>query len=759
MTKIFKNSIVLFILLHLCSFSVFAHEGAIKGTVNDSLSGEKVEGVTIHLVGTNQITSTDLLGNFTFSDLHPGAYQLRFSSLGYEALIKSVEVTGNETSKISVLLNPSIIVLSEVMIAPKGEIGSTMQTISKIDIELRPTQSSQDVLRMVPGLITAHHAGGGKSEQIFLRGFDIDHGTDIKLDVDGIPVNMVSHAHGQGYADLHFLTPEVIDYVDFNKGPYYAQHGDFNTSGYASFKTKNYLDKSSVKLEAGRFDSYRMVGMFDILDKEMKAKNQSAYITSEYMFTNGYFESPQNFNRINLMGKYHRVIGDNKILTVSISTFSSKWEASGQIPDRAVKEGMISRFGSIDDKEGGNTSRFNVNFILTKIMKNEGIFKNQLYFVNNNFELYSNFTFFLQDSINGDQIKQKERRYMYGYNTSYLKSSLLGRKKLRSEIGMQIRYDDSNDASLSRTAQRKIILQRLALGQINQLNAALYIDESLNLSEKFTINAGVRFDQFQFEYVNELESLYTRKVKSKNVFSPKLNFFYSFHSNFQLYLKTGVGFHSNDTRVVTAGSAKKTLPRAFGVDIGAFFKPVKRLLVNAAFWGLDLEQEFVYVGDEAVVELSGYTRRYGFDLSLRYQLINWLFLDMDANFAVPRSLNVPEGEDYIPLAPTITSIGGITAKFKNGLNASVRYRHIGDRPANENNTVTALGYTILDAVINYTQPKYALGLTMENLLNIDWNEAQFDTETKLKNEIQSVSELHYTPGTPFFIKGSASVFF
>jgi len=132
---------------------------------------------------------------------------------------------------------------------------------------------------------------------------------------------------------------------------------------------------------------------------------------------------------------------------------------------------------------------------------------------------------------------------------------------------------------------------------------------------------------------------------------------------------------------------------------------------------------------------------------------------MDANFAVPRSLNVPEGEDYIPLAPTITSIGGITAKFKNGLNASVRYRHIGDRPANENNTVTALGYTILDAVINYTQPKYALGLTMENLLNIDWNEAQFDTETKLKNEIQSVSELHYTPGTPFFIKGSASVFF
>jgi len=238
MTKIFKNSIVLFILLHLCSFSVFAHEGAIKGTVNDSLSGEKVEGVTIHLVGTNQITSTDLLGNFTFSDLHPGAYQLRFSSLGYEALIKSVEVTGNETSKISVLLNPSIIVLSEVMIAPKGEIGSTMQTISKIDIELRPTQSSQDVLRMVPGLITAQHAGGGKSEQIFLRGFDIDHGTDIKLDVDGIPVNMVSHAHGQGYADLHFLTPEVIDYVDFNKGPYYAQHGDFNTSGYASFKTK-----------------------------------------------------------------------------------------------------------------------------------------------------------------------------------------------------------------------------------------------------------------------------------------------------------------------------------------------------------------------------------------------------------------------------------------------------------------------------------------------------------------------------------------
>jgi len=739
--------------------SIIAHQGAIKGNLADSLSKQNIQGVTVYLLENNQITSTDLLGNFYFPDVHPGTYQLKFTAIGFETKIISVEVKEQETTKLTLQLIPSSINLSEVIIARKGEIGNVMQTLSKIDIDLRPTQSSQDILRMIPGLVTAQHAGGGKAEQIFLRGFDIDHGTDIRLTVDGMPVNMVSHAHGQGYADLHFLTPETIDYVDFNKGPYYSQQGDFTTAGYANFNTKNSLDKSSVKMEGGLFNSLRTVGMFDLLGKDLKAKNQSAYISSEFMYTDGYFKSPQDFNRINLLGKYHGVVADNKILTVSLSTFNSKWEASGQIPTRAVEQGVITRFGAIDDKEGGNTSRSNANFILTSITDDGGVFKNQIFFTNYNFELYSNFTFFLEDSINGDQIRQKEKRNIYGYNGSYSKITKMGGKRLKSDVGVQLRYDDIKNIELSQTAQRKQTLNRLAFGQINQINAGVYIDETISLTDRFIVNIGARIDQFQFEYVNDLDSLYTRKSAANYIVSPKLNLFYNVNQNLQFYLKTGTGFHSNDTRVVIADSVSNTLPRAFGADFGLFIKPTKRLLINAAAWLLDLEQEFVYVGDAAIVEPSGYTRRYGFDLSFRYQLINWLYLDMDANYTVPRSVNDPEGENFIPLAPTITSIGGLTAKFNNGFSAGVRYRFVGDRPANEVNTVTAKGYSLVDGVINYTRPKYALGLSAENILNVNWNEAQFDTESKLKTENTAVSELHYTPGTPFFIKGSLTFFF
>ncbi|MBL7912708.1 MAG: TonB-dependent receptor [Bacteroidia bacterium] len=759
MIKIIRHNAFLFLIIILSSFSAYSHQGGIKGNLTDSLSNEKIVGAVVYLVDNNQVTSTDLLGNFYFPDVHPGSYKIKFSAIGFLAKVLVVEVKEQETTQISILLNPAAINLSEVVIAQKGETGSSMQTLSKIDIDLRPTKSSQDILRMIPGLVTAQHAGGGKAEQIYLRGFDCDHGTDIRLTVDGMPVNMVSHAHGQGYADLHFLTPEAIDYVDFNKGPYYAQQGDFNTAGYANFNTKNSLDKSSLKMEEGMFDSYRTVGMFDLLGKDLKAKNQSAYISSEYVYTNGYFESPQNFNRINLMGKYHGVIAENKILTVSLSTFNSKWEASGQIPERAIKENIITRFGAIDNKEGGNTSRSNANFILTSITDNGGVFKNQLYFVNYNFELYSNFTFFLEDSINGDQIRQKEKRNIYGYNSSFLKNSKLGSKRVKSEIGFQLRYDAVKDIELSHTAQRKITLNRLALGQLNEVNAGLYVDETLSLTDRLVINAGARFDQFQFEYVNDLDTGYERKIKTNNIVSPKLNLYYTFNQNVQFYVKTGTGFHSNDARVVVTDSVSNTLPRGFGADVGMFFKPVKRLLVNAAVWGLDLEQEFVYVGDAAVVEPSGYTRRYGVDLSFRYQLFDWLYLDMDANYTVPRSLDDPEGANFIPLAPTLTSIGGFTTKFKNGLSAGLRYRYVGDRPANEDNSVVAKGYMLYDAVINYTKQKYALGLSMENLANVNWNEAQFDTESKLKNENTSVSELHFTPGTPFFIKGSLTFFF
>lgn len=738
----------------LSNLMLISAHNIILGRIIDANTGEVVSGATVFIASISKGTTSNELGNFKIKDLDDTQYEITISYLGF--VTQLVQATAGVP--IEIKLEEAVLNLDEIVVNSQRDLSKTMTIINKIDLQLRPTRSSQDVLRMIPGLFTAQHAGGGKAEQIYLRGFDIDHGTDISVSVDGMPVNMVSHAHGQGYADLHFLIPELIDNVDFNKGPYYAERGDFTTAGYASFNTRNALNRSSIKLEAGRFDSYRAVGLIDLLANN-NDNRQNAYFASDLTFTNGPFESPQNFSRINLMAKYNGLIGDDKVLTISLSTFTSKWEASGQVPDRAVRNGIINRFGAIDPNEGGNTSRTNANIQLLKTLSDGGLLRNQFFYVKNQFKLYSNFTFFLNDPVNGDEIRQVENRDIFGYNLSYSKDHDLGAMALHSTIGLNIRYDKTKGTELARTRKRNTTLSYAALGDIDQLNASAYLDESLKITDQFTINGGLRFDQFSFGYINGLDSAYSHQVVYANTVSPKLNFYYQASPAVQIYLKSGIGFHSNDTRVVVPQNGAQILPKAYGADFGAFVKPFPRLLVNVAAWILDLEQEFVYVGDEAVVEPSGKTRRYGGDLSARYQATDWLFIDLDMNYTVPRSRQAAEGENYIPLAPTFTSIGGITTKFGKGFNASLRYRLVADRPANENNTVTALGYTLLDGGITYTNKKFEFGLSFENILNVEWNEAQFDTESRLFDEAEAVSELHYTPGIPFFMKGSVTFFF
>lgn len=742
-----------FSLLHCISF---AQNASLQGRVTDGASGELLVGAVVSLENTDLAALTDALGVFKLGGVTPGNFNIRVTYLGYEPLVMPLVIPAKGMEEMALAMTPGTLNLSEVTVLREKEIGKTINQISKIDVLLRPVQSSQDILRIIPGLFTAQHAGGGKAEQIYLRGFDIDHGTDIRVTVDGMPVNMVSHAHGQGYADLHFLIPEVIDYVDFDKGPYYAAQGDLNTAGFAEFKTKNALEQSRLKLETGSFDTYRALGMFDLLGDR---QGQNAYVATEYLYTNGPFDSPQNFNRINLFGKYNGLVGKNKVVTASLSHLTSRWEASGQIPDRAVRSGLIDRFGAIDDNEGGHTSRSNATIKLVQQMNNGDLFSNQAYYVRNNFQLFSNFTFFLEDPINGDQIRQTEHRDIYGFNSSYIMHRPLGGIETSTGIGWNLRYDKTNGTELAHTYQRYTVLDSLAYGDINQINASAYVDETLHFGERFVLNAGLRFDQFSFAYINRLVNLYNNKVLNANIVSPKLSLFYNVSPKIQVYIKTGTGFHSNDTRVVVPQEGKEILPRAYGGDVGFFLKPTRSIFLNVAGWILDLDQEFVYVGDAAVVEPSGKTRRYGLDLSARIQLTSWLFLDGDFNVTKPRSKDNPEGENYVPLAPTLTSIGGLTTRFAKGFNASLRYRHVGDRPANEDNSVTALGYTVLDGGVTFRTNKLLLGLMAENLLNVDWNEAQFDTESRLQGEAQPVSELHYTPGTPFFIKGSVSFFF
>ncbi len=728
----------------------------IIGTITDSRQ-TPLPDAHVQIPELNKGASSDKLGRFAIRNIPAGSYTLIVTSVGFESQQKSVAVSSDGNVSVNISLQQGELLLADVVVTDQDR--REINTISQVDIKLRPVSTSQDILRMVPGLFIAQHAGGGKAEQIFLRGFDIDHGTDINLEVDGLPVNMVSHAHGQGYSDLHFMIPELVGTVDFNKGPYYAAKGNMTTAGYVSFQTPNSLDKNMIKIEGGRFGTLRNVNAINILQKETGDWRSNAYLASEYFRTDGYFLENQHFNRINLMGKYNAYRGDKDALSIGISTFNSRWDASGQIPERSVKDGAISRFGAIDPTEGGETSRTNawVKYLTTR--DNGGTFENQLYFSTYDFSLVSNFTFFLNDAVNGDQITQSESRNIYGYKGSYSIQHPLAGKPLRSEVGAGFRYDDVNDIHLYRTRSRKHFLDDVARGDIDETNLYAFVNETLHLNDRLTLNAAVRLDHFTFNYIDALTPEYERQSTSRTVVSPKFNINYNASKNVNLFLKSGIGFHSNDTRVVVAQQGEKVLPKAYGLDLGANVKIGDNLLLSSALWMLDLEQEFVYVGDEGIVEPSGETTRKGIDVSLRFQALPWLYLDADVNWTDPKAKREPEGQDYIPLAPTFTSIGGVSVKLPDGFNAGVRYRYLGDRAANEDNSVVAEGYALVDAVVKYTRKSYELSLSAENLLNKDWNEAQFDTESRLQNEVDPVSEIHFTPGTPFFIKAGISFFF
>lgn len=742
-----KLKVAILYLSLLFANSIFAHK---KGFF-------LVDSINKTPIGFAKIQSEDLKfvqiseeNGFVYLDKLPiHSKILKISSVGFEPKIIVLSNFAFDKEIPIIFLQPKISSLSEVNIVSNSATG-VFKTFSDLDIHLRQIQNSQEVLRMVPGLFIGQHAGGGKAEQIFLRGFDIDHGTDVQITSDGMPVNMVSHAHGQGYADLHFVIPELIDKVNFNKGPYFADKGNFTTAGFVEFKSKKFLERDFIKIEGGQFGTFRAVTAINLLPTSTTRRNKSLYFAGEGSFTKGYFDSPQDFNRFNGVLKYHQNFAEHNTFTATISGFTSKWNASGQIPLRAIASGQIGFYGAIDDTEGGSTSRNNINLELFNKLDNGASFKNQIFYSNYLFELYSNFTFFKEDPINGDQIRQKENRNIFGYNSIYQQDFFIGNIKNTLKSGIQARYDLVNGIELTRTIDRIINSNSIMYGDIKELNLGLFYTQEMALSNKLNATLGLRIDYFDNAYLDKLtvQNLTTNAA----ILSPKLNFNYTVNDKVQLYWFNGKGFHSNDTRVAVQQEGKKVLPPAYGSDVGGIFKIGSKLFLQTAIWYLWLDQEFIYVGDEGVVEPGGKTKRFGLDVSARYEIVPNLFADLDVNFAKPRALDVPNGEHFLPLAPTFTSIGGLQYRKQNGWSGSLRYRYMADRAANETNSVLAKGYFICDGTIQYVLKKWEVGLSIQNLFNTEWKETQFETESKLKEESEAVSEIHFTPGTPFFAR-------
>lgn len=767
--KYIRNFTTILLIILLTPFIAVCHAGFLKGTVTDNITGAPVNEVTVSFEGTSLKASSDITGHFDFNLVPAKEYVIILEKEGYSTKEFKVNVQADDTLRLNITLRPSVIDLPALMVtAEKPLSAASSSIINKLDFELRPKNSAQDMLRLVPGLFVAQHAGGGKAEQIFVRGFDCDHGTDVATFVDGIPVNMPSHGHGQGYADLHFLIPEVVKNMEVYKGPYFVQFGDFATGAAVRFNTLDRLDKNQFTLEAASAPTQRgFEGSRALMMLQLPLNNEtvSSYIAGDFIFNHGYFDVDQKFGRFILFSKTTLKLNEHSSLAFSFNGFGSSWNASGQIPERSVADGSIDRFASIDTTEGGATQRNNFNLVYTtKAGANE--FKSQVYLGNYRFKLFSNFTFFLDDPVHGDEIEQDDYRTFLGYNGSYAIPGKIGNMIIKTTFGAGFRADNIGNQLWH--AEARVRLEPRAHANVYELSMYGYVKEEWMPNDQWHIEGSLRENYFTYDVEDLLptDSNHTNYTGYNYQFllTPKFNVAYYLTPNVSIFINSGLGYHSNDARSVVQDQSNHRLPLALGAELGTQLRLADHLLFSVALWGMDLENELVYVGDDGTTENKGPSRRKGIDFGTRIQIVKWLLFDGDVNYSKNNFLtdflgSELSGDNLVPLAPTLTSTAGLTARFENGFEAALRYRYIKDRPANESNTVVAKGYTVVDVVADYHTLKYKIGISIENLLNTQWNEAQFDTESRLFNEPAPVDELHFTPGTPFAAKVNCSVFF
>ena len=725
----------------------------IAGRVVAAESGAPIADATVvaHVAGTRSTgVVTGPTGSFALR-LPVNAATIVAMRIGFAPETLAVGAHARRDTTVTFRLRTAALSLSPTLISSTvvpSYSAASASTIRDLDIRLRPRESSQDLLRLVPGLVIAQHAGGGKAEQIFLRGFDADHGTDVAISLDGTPVNMVTHGHGQGYADLHFVMPEVIDHADVRKGPYDARDGDLATAGAVALTTRDRVAGSTVQARGGSWGTQHAIAL---LPFGGDASQAGGYVAGSYHFTNGPFVNKQGYGRANMFVKWTQPVGRAAQLVVSGSAFSGAWNASGEVPERAVNNGTIDRFGALDPTEGGRTERYDAGVALRSALGGEDAWQLRAWITRYTFQLWSNFTFFSVDSTHGDEIEQGDDRTVVGVVASGGHTGALFGRHTQWLAGAGVRADFTDVRLFHDQARAR--LARVVDDRVRQENLFVWVSQRVEFTDRLRLELGVRADAFRFDVTSQLPAgvgatLPVSGVRTEGIVSPKASLAYEITPATTLFANVGKGFHSNDARSVVAGApGAVVLPRATGVEVGARHSWDGGSMA-AALWGLDLESELVWSGDEGTTSASGRTRRYGIDIEARVRLTRWLWADADVNVSEGRFVDAPIGADRIPLAPRATSTGGITVRDVGPASGGVRWRAVGARPAIEDNSIVARGYTVWELFARWHLGHAAITLSIDNVFDRPWNEAQFATTSRLRGEAADVTELHFTPGNP-----------
>jgi TonB family protein len=664
------------------------------------------------------------------------------------------------------------------------------------DFQLRPIGSVADILRVTPGLVLVQHSGGGKASQYFLRGFDVDHGTDLALSIDGIPVNMVSHAHGQGYADTNFIIPEVVERVEISKGPYFAHQGDFATAGAVNMVSRDDFEHSSIGFGVSGSPGHGALGMRALLIASPKFESGlKATFAAEAGRQNGPFDNPEAWDKYKLFNKLTYPINASSSITLGEMSYGGAWHGSGQLPARAVEQGAVPRFGSIDPDEGGSTSRHQL-FVQYKVRPSDTSELKALAYVGTyRFNLFSNFTLFLRDPDNGDEIEQRDRRTFYGGRVSYRIVHELEKVRFDTSIGGDVRQDDIHE-ELWHTLHRRELDQTRS-NSVHETMIGAYANEEITPVKWLRLDVGGRADSLSFAVDNKLVTPGdltgpSSGTDSASQLSPKTSLAISplqgDPAQVDVYVNYGHGFHSNDVRGAFSRPSVTPLTRAIGEEIGSRGRFFDRWDLAVAFWRLDLASETVWSGDEGTTEVGGSTRRQGVELETRFELTKWLAADADVTFTKSEFKANAGNGNGLALAPKQTYSGGLSARHELGpgvIRGGLRFYGVTDRPANDEGDLVAKGFTLFDLHAGYRLRRFDLAFDVENLFNQDSRAAQFDTTGRLRNEpalgapvpvgfncgsggklatggaagtFQGCEDVHFTPQYPLTLRVMATVY-
>jgi outer membrane receptor protein involved in Fe transport len=772
---------VLALVLLVISVPSFAQGGSgarVQGRITDETGGA-LPGVTVELLGGNESKEavTDAAGDYVFDNVLDGTYQLSMRLINFATvnhrdlkLTAGQVVTNNEVMHLS--LNAEVVVvgkrtftnLADVENPAEDLVGiassASQGAITAKQLDVRPFMRQAEVLETVPGVIITQHSGEGKANQYFLRGFNLDHGSDFAMTVAGTPVNMPTHAHSQGYSDLNFLIPELVAGVQYSKGPYFADQGDFATAGAGNISYATTLDRSIVRLETGTFGFGR--ALLAASPKLGKGNLLAAFETST---NSGPWTVPDSYKKYNGVARYSQ--GDNvNGLSLTFMGYHGDWNATEASPQRAIDSGLIDRFGSIDPTDGGRTYRYSIGGewqhgsgqTLTKV---------QAYGIGYNLNLISNFTFFLDDPVHGDQREQVDHRFVTGGRAFQKRQTRWGGHPVENTIGLQFRNDDVMQIALYHTEAR----QRLdTVNDASALvtSAGVYGENQVEWAPWLKTTVGLRADGSRYDVTNRMDDR-NSGTTTAGIISPKGTVTFGPWHSTEFYANAGSGFHSNSALGTTikfdaegnAADAVTPLVRATGSEVGVRTVAVPHLQSTVSLWTLRLGSELVYNGDIGATEPGPASKRYGIELANYYSPKPWLIFDGDYSWSRARFTDFDPAGQYVPEAVDTVVSGGASIDNFHRTFASLRLRYFGPRALVEDNSVRSRATTLLNFEGGYQFVKaLRVNAQIYNLFDAEVSDIDYYFASRLPGEpLGGVDDIHVHPAVPRTLRVSMVVGF